>query len=367
MHRITTDYDLLKITGRGTFSEVFEGKRKIDGKIVAIKVIKCQNEIHDKIIMKEINIMKLVSGGHPSIPRLYDHFKEGQFYYIIMEYLDGYVTLLDWINELGQSTTYNCYAIQSNSHEMTEDLFYREKSIASIFVQIASCVAYLHSLHIFHRDLKLENIMINPITKNVKIIDFGLATHSDNMKWETICGSFEYLAPEIIQDVKNLNKAHSFTFQSEIWTLGVILYSMTYYKLPFYSQNIFDMFKSIIYLSLQLDEEELFASEELKDLILQMLSKDPVERPYFEQIFAHPFLNEEYKKISFLPTQRIDHSRSQNIEIKDTFIKKHVSHFPSSLPRSFLTSSYEYHNQFYQHKKKIVGINGEFVSKFPKL
>ncbi|KAK8839855.1 hypothetical protein M9Y10_031567 [Tritrichomonas musculus] len=366
-HRVTLEYDLIKAIGKGTFSQVFEGKRKIDGKIVAIKVVKCQNETHTKIINKEIYIMKSVSGGNPSIPDLYDYFKEGSYYFIIMEYLEGYVTLLDWVNDLGQSYMYQSYTTQSISHEMTNDLINREKDIANIFAQIASCVSYLQNMCIFHRDLKLENIMINPETKNVKLIDFGLATQSDDMKWSTICGSFEYLAPEIIQNVKNSKKSNSFTFQSEIWSLGVILYCMTYYKLPFYSQNKFEMFKAITTSHLKLDDEDLFVSDDLKNLISEMLTKNPQERPYFDQIFNHPFLKDAFNQMSSLKLRKIGNSFSQNIDFKETYIKKHQSHFASSLPRSFLCSSLEFHNQLFHHKKKITGYCSDHISTFPKL
>ena len=296
MSRIYNEFKLLQQIGQGTFSYIYKAIRIADGIKVAIKIREIQNEFDEEQVVEEGNILRSIMGGHSTIPILYDVFKEDSYCFIVMEYLDGYITLLDWINS---STSLS--SLVSNSTENHQSIIEeREKDISNIFAQIISGVDYIHQMSVVHRDLKLENIMFNPETKIVKIIDFGFSKKTSTMKWGTICGSFEYIAPEILKVLLLSTNDQSpeyendqnllFTVQSEIWSLGVILYGMTYQRLPFFEQNRIKLINIILKSSVPIESQNQIVSRDLNNLILAMLEKDPSKRINFLQLYRHPFL-----------------------------------------------------------------------------
>lgn len=300
MSRIFQEYDFVQQIGQGTFSTVYKANRKIDGLVVAIKVREIKNEEDEIMIVQEGNILKSIMGGHPTIPYLLDILKEDLFFFIIMEYLEGYITLLDWINS---NTPINILC--SNNRENTDDIIKkREGDIAKIFSQIISGVDYIHQMSVVHRDLKMENIMINPENLNVKIIDFGFSKITKSLKWTTICGSFEYMAPEILQSFLEVEsqqlpqnkKFQNLTIQSEVWALGIILFGMTYQRLPFYHQNRIQLFNLILKSEVPIRSGNPYVSDNLENLILKMLQKDPYKRINILQIFRHPFIEDAFKQ-----------------------------------------------------------------------
>lgn len=256
--------------------------------IVAIKILESRSEKERNSIIKEANILKYLEGGHPSIPMIYDFFNSGALFFIIMEYLDGFVTLLDWIN-----------SISLNASEIDYQLHYkkREEQIKNIFIQIVSTVKYLYHKSIIHRDLKLENVMFNEKTMKIKIIDFGLAIYSLDLNWTTICGSLEYLAPEIIQDIVNchngkINPSDNnllYSTDSEVWSIGIILYGIIYCKLPFYNKNKLKSIDLILHTDISYEPENAIYNANLKNLLKMMLIKDPHARINFVQVCKHPF------------------------------------------------------------------------------
>lgn len=287
------DYDLLSQIGNGSSSSVYKARRKADDVEVAIKVVevKCENDLF--FIKNEERILKTIMGGHPAIPILYDIFSEGPFYFIVMEYLEDYIALLDWTNSYVPLIFESDY----ESEKIQELIKIRESEITEIFANIISAIKYLHSKSVIHRDLKLENIMINPNTKSIKIIDYGFSIISDNMNWSTICGSFEYLSPEILQDIIKHNNRQDqdivyskYSIQSEVWSIGVILYGMIFCRLPFYHQSKIKLFNLILNADLSLSPESVIINDNLKNLLLSMLDKNPQDRIEFDKISQHPFI-----------------------------------------------------------------------------
>lgn len=297
MSHIYHDYDLLSQIGNGTFSSVYKAKRKSDGLFVAIKIIEIQNENDISLVSNEANILKSITGGHPTIPRLYDAFADGPFYFIVMEYFDGYITLLDWTN----SYVPLIFQTDYQEEEIQDIVEMRESDINEIFAQIISGINYLHSKYVIHRDLKMENIMVNPNTKSIKIIDFGFSKQTEKLQWSTICGSFEYMAPEILQDILKRGTLTDpneivtmYNIQSEVWSLGIILYGMIYCRLPFFHANKLKLVNMIIHADISFNPENVIINENLKNLLLCMLDKDPSSRIIFEKVLQHPFFRQNY-------------------------------------------------------------------------
>lgn len=294
------DYDLISQIGNGSSSSVYKAKRKSDGLEVAVKIIEVKSEFELLFIKNEEKILKSINGGHPSIPILYDVFTEGPFYFIVMDFLADYIPLLDWANSYVPLIFESDY----ESEKIQELIRIREADITVIFGNIISAINYLHSKSIIHRDLKMENIMINPNTKTIKIIDYGFSIISETMNWSTICGSFEYLAPEILKDIIKHNTQQeqievysTYSIQSEVWSIGVILYGMIFCRLPFFHQNKMKLFNLILNSDLSLIPENAIINENLKNLLLSMLEKDPLKRIEFERISQHPFLKKYLESI----------------------------------------------------------------------
>lgn len=147
----------------------------------------------------EIDIMKLLE--HPSIIRYEAVFHTSKKLCLVMEYFP-FKTLREMLDALPQ-------------RRLPED------SAREIFSQILSGVIYCHSKAVIHRDIKAENVLVNPHTLEVRLIDFGLSTvlNSKLKEQAMICGSYNYMAPEVVN-------RKGFTEQTDIWAMGVLLHLM---------------------------------------------------------------------------------------------------------------------------------------------
>ena len=155
----------------------------------------------------------------------------------------------------------------------------------SYALQIISALKYLHSHRVIHRDLKLGNLFIND-QMQIKVGDFGLAAKIDfdGERKRTICGTPNYIAPEVLDG----KSGHS--YEVDIWSLGVIIYTLIIGKPPFETTDVkatYDRIKKNNYTF----PEHVQISEAARDLITRILSKDPTRRPLLDEILAHDFFN----------------------------------------------------------------------------
>lgn len=175
---------------------------------MAIKVVNKQKAARAQatvLIEREITVLKMVK--HPNIIECYEVIETKHNWYIIMEYVSG-GELLDYIEERGKLT---------------------EKEASTFLLQLITGVGYLHEQGIYHRDLKLENIMLDK-EKNVKIVDFGLAAIDAGKLLTRQCGSIHYIAPEVLKGPYQGTKA-------DIWCCGIIFFAMVTGTMPFYRDN----------------------------------------------------------------------------------------------------------------------------------
>ena len=152
-----------------------------------------------------------------------------------------------------------------------------------IFSQLISAVNYLHSnLQVLHRDIKLENIVLDKYL-NIKLIDFGMSTKMTQQTslFKTRCGSCHYAAPELFLD-------QGYDYKIDIWSLGVCFYTILSGLLPFQHSNINKLIDSILNSEIKYPEN---FSEDFKDLLKGMLTKNPKNRFTLQQIIDHPFFN----------------------------------------------------------------------------
>ena len=245
-------YKKIKDLGSGSYGSVYQAKNIVMDNIVAIKVIeKVQdNMVDDLEIKNEINILKSLS--HPNIVKIYEFFDTVLYYYIVTEYC-----------KKGELFSY----IKNK---------YSEKQLAVLFYQVFSGLCYLHEKKILHRDLKLENLMVSEIEKDIitgeeyfwiKIIDFGTAKIFEKNKTEkAVIGSSYYIAPEVLKQRYNE--------KCDTWSVGVILYMTLVGVAPFDGRTDEDIIRRIkIGKYNKNDIRFIEHSEEVKDLVYKLLEK----------------------------------------------------------------------------------------------
>ena len=264
-------YEMLDNLGEGIFGSVKLGVEKKTNQRVAIKIIKKEKtkESDIELVRNEIDIMKLCY--HPYVVHLLDHFENGEYIFIVMEYIKG-----------GSLTDY----MKSKKFNFTE------RRAAELIYQLAKGIKYLHKYGIIHRDLKPDNIMLTEASDkgNIKIMDFGLSKILGKKEKTTDgFGTLTFVSPEVLIR-KPYNK------EVDIWSLGVILYLMLSGDLPFddpddIEQNIA---KSIVYQDVKFPPEKFSKrSKAVIDLIKGCLTKDPKNRIKIDEILKGEWIKQQ--------------------------------------------------------------------------
>ena len=261
-------YKKIKDLGSGSYGSVYQAKNLIMDNIVAIKIIEKvqENMVDDLEIKNEINILKTLS--HPNIVKIYEFFDTVLYYYIVTEYC-----------KKGELFSY----IKNK---------YSEKQLAVLFYQVFSGLCYLHEKKILHRDLKLENLMVSEIEKDIitgeeyfwiKIIDFGTAKIFEKNKTEkAVIGSSYYIAPEVLKQRYNE--------KCDTWSAGVILYMTLVGVAPFDGHTDEDIIRRIkIGKYNKQDIRFVEHSEEAKDLVYKLLEKNIDKRLSAKEALNHPW------------------------------------------------------------------------------
>lgn len=257
MERKVGDYYLEKHIGSGTFGKVYLATHSTTQEKVAIKIIKKSE--HKINLAREYDLMMKIH--HPFIVSLYQVIEDEESLYIVMEYVEG-PTLLEYIKEQAKLPDWK---------------------IKHFFCEILSALIYLHdSLNIVHRDLKLENIIIDK-RMNVRLLDFGLSNQQkdDASMFFTTCGSPSYSAPEML-----LSKPY--TYKVDMWGLGIILYALSFNSLPFGDVNIHSLTEKVI-------KKDPFypvvGNNQIIFVIKTLLNKNPDMRPSSIQTAQIPWVN----------------------------------------------------------------------------
>ena len=252
-----SNYIMDKKLGEGRFSKVYLATHKLTSEQVAIKIIFKKDDTSKGAlshIKSEIDILK--RSKHNNIGKLFSVIETNERIYLVQEYIEG-KDLSNFITQSGK--------IQS-----------KIKKVCYFFRQIISAMEYMDTLGIAHRDLKPENILINE-KYEIKLVDFGLGSiykiNNNNKLLKTRCGSPFYCAPEMILGKKYCGNL------SDIWSLGIILYYMTFNELPFYEVDVDRLYKKIIdgKYTIPKDKANIVGKDAI-DLINKMLEKDPKKK-----------------------------------------------------------------------------------------
>lgn len=252
-------YILDKTLGEGGFGKVKLAIHEYTGSKVAIKIINKKLVKSQKInskIQREIRLMKYFN--HPNMIKLYQVLDTMQNIFVVMEYVPG-GELFDLVNE---------------------NRGFDENIARKYFRQIIDGLEYCHQNLVCHRDIKLENILVNE-KGLVKIADFGLSNFmKDGQFLKTSCGSLHYAAPEVV-----LGKQYTGA-EVDIWSCGIILYAMLTGTLPFEDDSnaviVEKITKGIFHMPKEL-------SPEAQDLLSKLLKVHPMSRLTIPEIKRHPW------------------------------------------------------------------------------
>ena len=259
--KLIGNYIIRNTIGQGSYGKVKMGIHLQTQEKVALKILEKDKiiELKDKLNLKnEIQVLKSIK--HNNITQLYEIIENEEKIFIIMEYAEN-GDLFDYISK-------------NKRLSETESNIY--------FQQIISILEYLHKLRIVHRDIKPENILLD-YKNTIKITDFGLSrNYPDNLLLSSACGTPSYAPPEMLDG----DEYHGLF--SDIWSAGIVLFAMVCGYLPFEDSDENLLHKSIIKGDIQFP---YYLSENLKDLLKNILNRDPTQRYDLELIKAHNWFN----------------------------------------------------------------------------
>uniref|UniRef100_A0A3B4A618 MAP/microtubule affinity-regulating kinase 3 n=1 Tax=Periophthalmus magnuspinnatus TaxID=409849 RepID=A0A3B4A618_9GOBI len=258
------NYRLLKTIGKGNFAKVKLARHILTGREVAIKIIdKTQlNPTSLQKLYREMRIMKTLN--HPNIVQLFEVIETEKTLYLVMEYASG-GEVFDYLVAHGRM---------------------KEKEARAKFRQIVSAVHYCHQKNIVHRDLKAENLLLDA-DANIKIADFGFSNEfSVGSKLDTFCGSPPYAAPELFQGKKYDGP------EVDIWSLGVILYTLVSGSLPFDGQNLKELRERVLRGKYRVP---FYMSTDCEVILRRFLVLNPTKRCSLEQIMRDKWINVGYE------------------------------------------------------------------------
>ena len=287
------DLTLIKPLGKGAFGEVYLTSKQGSQERFATKKIDkkfTSNPKAKKYLDNEIAILKDIN--HPNIVKLYDVKETSQFYYLITEYCNGssLTDCLDWYQE-----EKNCA--------------FPEEVVQYLMRQIVSALKYLHEKKILHRDIKLDNILVNfdseedrknrnMLKAKVKMIDFGFARYlkKEELAYSTL-GSPINMDPGILRKLNKMehSKEYGYDEKADIWSLGTICYEMLIGDCTFDAENMKELVSKVETGNYLLP---ISLSKEAVSFINGMLQYDFKKRLTANQLSRHKFLVKDFKQLT---------------------------------------------------------------------
>eukprot|EP00271_Cylindrocystis_brebissonii_P019844 TRINITY_DN627_c0_g1_i1.p1 TRINITY_DN627_c0_g1~~TRINITY_DN627_c0_g1_i1.p1 ORF type:complete len:288 (+),score=60.15 TRINITY_DN627_c0_g1_i1:505-1368(+) len=254
------DFDIGKPLGKGKFGNVYLARERRSKYVIALKVLFKHQLQHSQVehqLRREIEIQSHLR--HPNILRLYGYFYDQTRVYLILEYA-------------AKGEVYK---------ELQKYRQFSEKRSATYIASLARALLYCHSKHVIHRDIKPENLLMG-LKGELKIADFGWSVHAPSSRRQTLCGTLDYLPPEMVE-----GKDHDAWV--DVWSLGVLLYEFLFGVPPFEAVGHSETYKRIVQVDLKFPSEPS-VSAGAKDLISRLLVKDPKQRLPLSAVLAHPWI-----------------------------------------------------------------------------
>ena len=290
---LVDDLTLIKSIGKGAFGEVYlTSKQGSKEKYATKKIDKkyAANPKAKKYLDNEIEILKEVD--HPNIIKLYKVHETTQFYYLVTEYCNG-------------GSLSDCLEDYKKKYKRP----FPEETVQYLMRQIVSAIYYLHKKNILHRDIKLDNILVNFDSEedkkdknmkkvNVKIIDFGFARHLDpsQLAYSTL-GSPINMDPGILRKLNKMENSRDYGYdqKADIWSLGTICYEMLIGKCTFDAESMRELVSKVEKGNYFLPT---YLSKEAVSFLNGMLQYDLKKRLSAEQLYNHKFLTKQYSELN---------------------------------------------------------------------
>ena len=298
---------LEKLLGKGSFGEVHLTRITGDSKLYATKVYdreRIENTEAFKYLTNEINIMHNLN--HPNIVKFIQVKKTKKHYYIVMEYCNG--------GELEKAL---------EKYQLKYGKPFSEEIVQHLMRQIISAFKYMHGNQIMHRDIKLENILVNfesekdkndlnMLKATVKIIDFGFACKiGKNALTYTTIGNPMNMSPLILKKLTSHGKVRQlgYDMKADIWSLGAICYQMLIGKAAFDADDIDELVEKI--------EKGIYKvptnlSKEVVSFLNGMLQYEPQARLTAEQLYNHQFLQENIQNFHTIDLNQVSNRVKKN-------------------------------------------------------
>ncbi|CAH0049657.1 unnamed protein product [Clonostachys solani] len=248
-----SDFEILKLIGKGTFGQVYQVRKRDTKRIYAMKVLQKKVIVQKKEVAHTVGerniLVRTAMSDSPFIVNLKFSFQTPSELYLVTDYMSG--GELFW-------------------HLQKEGRF-DEKRAKFYIAELILAIQHLHNNDIVYRDLKPENILLDA-NGHIALCDFGLskANLTNNDTTNTFCGTTEYLAPEVLLDESGYTKMVDF------WSLGVLVFEMCCGWSPFYAEDTQQMYKNIAFGKVRFPRDTL--SQEGRNFVKGLLNRNPKHR-----------------------------------------------------------------------------------------
>ncbi|XP_059005119.1 aurora kinase B isoform X3 [Mustela lutreola] len=259
------DFEIGRPLGKGKFGNVYLAREKKSHFIVALKVLfksQIEKEGVEHQLRREIEIQAHLQ--HPNILRLYNYFYDRRRIYLILEYAPRG----ELYKELQKSRTFD------------------EQRTATIMEELADALIYCHGKKVIHRDIKPENLLLG-LQGELKIADFGWSVHAPSLRRKTMCGTLDYLPPEMIEGRTHNEKV-------DLWCIGVLCYELLVGNPPFESASHNETYRRIVKVDLKFPASVPSGAQ---DLISKLLRHNPSERLPLAQVSTHPWVRAHSRRV----------------------------------------------------------------------
>nr|XP_020480408.1 aurora kinase B-like [Monopterus albus] len=252
------DFDIGRPLGKGKFGNVYLARVKNLQAIVALKVLfksQMEKEGVEHQLRREIEIQSHLK--HPNILRFYNYFHDRNRVFLVLEYAPRG----EMYKELQRCGRFD------------------DQRTATYMEEVSDALLYCHEKKVIHRDIKPENLLLG-YRGELKIADFGWSVHAPSLRRRTMCGTLDYLPPEMIE-------GHTHTEKVDLWCIGVLCYECLVGNPPFETSNHSETYKRIMKVDLKFPRS---VSDGARDLISKLLRHSPIDRLSLQNVIDHPWV-----------------------------------------------------------------------------
>ncbi|XP_024130360.1 aurora kinase B [Oryzias melastigma] len=252
------DFDIGRPLGKGKFGNVYLARVKKLEAIVALKVLfksQMEKEGVEHQLRREIEIQAHLK--HPNILRFYNYFHDRKRVFLVLEYAP-------------RGEMYK---------ELQKYQRFDDQRTATYMEEISDALLYCHEKKVIHRDIKPENLLLG-YRGELKIADFGWSVHAPSLRRRTMCGTLDYLPPEMIE-------GHTHSEKVDLWCIGVLCFECLVGNPPFETASHTETYKRIMKVDLNFPK---VVSDGARDLISKLLRHNPNDRLPLQKVIDHPWV-----------------------------------------------------------------------------